>query len=181
LHAACLCSPSPPLCPAVISTADAYGYDVQYLKGSANTYVDEKKGTTSGHVNVKAYGTPYKPASVGLSATSCIGEHCKEKKEEQEGSKRLLLAAKKPVEHQPAKKEWHNPPKVDWHKPAPAKQSESMCPAHHLDCGCLLHFAGQCVNGKTGPCWQGCIVVVLYPSCVWLLPVVLPMLMVYAL
>jgi hypothetical protein len=76
--------PSPPLCPAAISTADAYGYDVQYLKGSANTYVDEKKGTTSGHVNVKAYGTPHKPASVGLSATSCIGEHCKEKKEEQE-------------------------------------------------------------------------------------------------
>jgi hypothetical protein len=37
---------------------------------------------------------------------------------------------------------------MDWHKPAPAKQSESMCPAHHLDCGCLLHFSGQCVNGQ---------------------------------
>jgi hypothetical protein len=130
-----------------------YAEDVQYIKGSTNTYADEKKGTTSGHANVKAYGTPHKPATVSLASTSCIGEHCKEKKKEQEPYKRLLLAAA-PAKHKPVKWDRHTPPKKE-HKPAP-KQSESTCPAQHLDCGWLLVLWDSVPAGnRTGPFWQG--------------------------
>jgi hypothetical protein len=121
------------LAAAAVGLAFTYA-EGKYIKTTGNTFAGEDYA--SSHGKVITHGTKHKPAMGQVKSIACVGE-CKKP-----DNVRKLLAAKKPTEHQLAKKDWHNPPKMDWHKPAPAKQCESMCPAQHLDCGCLLHFSG---------------------------------------